>query len=175
MSDSTDRDSAAAEHQRAVQQFLLAARAVPASDWERSMTHEKWSPAQVAEHLRLTYVVVGQQLAGGAGIRVRAPWWLRFVLRRRILPRILSTGVFPVGARAPSELRPSAGPFEREPVLSALAVAANAAEAATARAWDNPSPSMTHHVFGGLRAPTALLLLTVHTAHHAGQLAPRAD
>lgn len=169
----SDRDSARAEHQRAVRQFLAAARAVPREAWERPARDQQWSPAQIAEHVRLAYAVVAQQLAGGSGLRVRTSWWLRLVLRWRLLPRILGTGTIPAGARAPRELRPGDGPFDREPTLSALEVSARVVEDAIVREWDSSAARMTHHVFGALRAPQALRFVTVHTAHHARQFAPR--
>jgi hypothetical protein len=173
VSDPSDRDNARAEHQRAVEQFLAAARAVPAEGWESARAGGDWSPAQVAEHVRLAYAVVAQQLAGGSGIRVRTPWWLRLVLRWRMLPRILAGDGIPAGARAPRELRPGDGPFDREQLLSALTTSARVTEDALLRAWDEPTARMTHHVFGALRAPQALRFATIHTAHHARQLVSR--
>lgn len=154
----------------AVAGYLAAARAVPGSAWERPMRDEKWSPAQVSEHLRLTYTLVQNELAGGSGLRIRTPWWMRMLLRWRFLPRILSRGVLPEGARAPRELRPGAGPFDRDAVLDALQVAARVAQESIARGWDDPNRVMTHHVFGRLALPTAMRFLTVHTEHHARQL-----
>lgn len=48
-----------AAHGRALAAFAARARAVPPDDWNRSPAPGKWSPGQVAEHLRLTYLVVG--------------------------------------------------------------------------------------------------------------------
>ncbi len=170
MSPPHDRDTATTSHMAAVESYLAAARAVPASAWERPMHDEKWSPAQVSEHLRLTYTLVQNELAGGSGLRIRTPWWLRMLLRRRFLPRILSRGVLPEGARAPRELRPGDGPFDRDAVLDALQVAARVAQESIARGWDDPNRVMTHHVFGRLALPTAMRFLTVHTEHHTRQL-----
>ncbi len=171
MSARSELDAATQAHHDAVETFLAAARAIPQDDWEHPLARSKWSPAQVAEHLRLTYTVVAQQLAGGTGIRVRTPWWLRTVLRWRVLPRILSRGIFPAGARAPREIRPGDGPFDREQTLSALLTSATVVEDGLAREWKGSPVRMTHHVFGALDTPTAARLLTVHTLHHARQLA----
>lgn len=162
--------TAAHTHHDAVQSFVSAARAVPPAEWERPLADGKWTPAQVAEHLRMTYALVAQQLAGGSGIRVRTPWWLRTVLRWRVLPRILSSGLFPRGARAPREIRPGDGPFDRDQTLSALLTSATVVEDALVRVWNGSPIRMTHHVFGALDTPTAAQLLTVHTLHHTRQL-----
>lgn len=170
MSPTNERDSAMTSHMGAVASYLDAARAVPDSAWERPMRDEKWSPAQVSEHLRLTYTQVQNELAGGSGLRIRSSWWLRTLLRWRMLPRILSRGQLPEGAKAPREIRPGNGPFDRDAVLDALQVAARATQDSIARGWDDPNRVMTHHVFGRLALPTAMRFLTVHTEHHARQL-----
>lgn len=170
MPPTADRDTATASHASAVASYLAAARAVPGEAWERPMQDEKWSPAQVSEHLRLTYTLVQNELAGGSGLRVRTSWWLRTLLRWRFLPRILSQGQLPEGAKAPREIRPGDGPFDRDAVLDALQVAARVAQESIARGWDDPNRVMTHHVFGRLALPTAMRFLTVHTEHHARQL-----
>lgn len=171
MSPPSARDAATQDHAAAVADFLAAARAIPDDAWERPMSSGKWSPAQVAEHLRLTYVVIQNELAGGSGLRIRTPWWLRLVLRWRLLPRILDTGKLPAGARASSEIRPGSGPFPRAQVLEALEVAARVAQESVARGWDDRGAGITHHVFGRVEMPRAMRFLTVHTAHHMRQLA----
>lgn len=164
----------AADHQAAVQEFLATARAVPERNWERPIASGKWSPAQIAEHLRLTYVIAQNELAGGSGMKVRTSWWLRAFLRWRLLPRILKTGQLPEGARASRELRPGDGPFDREQLLSALATSARNAEESIVRHWDDRPVHLTHHIFGGLDAATTMRFATVHTRHHARQIAERA-
>jgi len=164
------RDAARSAHAAAITAFLVAARKLPETAWERPMSAGKWTPAQVAEHLRLTYVVLQNELAGGTGLRIRTPWLIRQLLRLRILPRILATGRLPAGARASSEIRPGNGPFPRDQVLDALQVAANVAEESVARRWDERGAGITHHVFGHVDLPRAMRFLTVHTDHHTRQL-----
>jgi len=161
---------ARADHQRAIADFVAAARAVPADRWERRPDDAHWSPAQIVEHLRLTYDVVGAQFAGGPGLRVRTNWLLRALLRWKFLEGILERGIFPKGAAAPREIRPANGPFEREPLLAALQQAAAAAEERLFAHWNSPERVMTHHVFGALDTPQGARLATVHTLHHAKQL-----
>lgn len=102
----TDSAVSRAAHQASLQTFVASARGVPDAAWEVPITADKWSPAQIAEHLRMVYDVLGRQLAGGPGLQVRTSWWLRLVLRFRFLPRILEHGSIPAGARAPREARP---------------------------------------------------------------------
>ena len=171
-----DANEARSEHQRAVQEFLVTARAVSPAQWEHAIDAVTWSPAQIAEHVRMTYEVVDAQFAGsGTGLRVRTSRWQRLMLRWRFLGGILRTGVFPAGARAPREVRPGAGPFDQAVVLKALERAAESVDTGLTARWTDPDCVMTHHVFGGLRPPEALRLLTVHTRHHAAQLSARAS
>jgi len=156
-----------------MEQFLEHARRVPASEWETPLSPGKWSPAQVAEHLRLTYEVIGRETAGGPGIRVRTSWWLRMILRLRHLPSILTLGEIPGGALAPRELRPGPGPFEREPLLLALQASASGAEAAMTGSGGKGASGITHHVFGRLRPSEALRFATVHNQHHTRQITAR--
>lgn len=173
MTRDADWTAASAAHRRSVEQFLDHARRVPESVWETPLSPGKWSPAQVAEHLRLTYEVIGGEMAGGSGLRVRTSWWLRMILRLRYLPRILARGEIPGGALAPREIRPAPGPFDREPLLAALEAAASSAEAAITGDGGRRASGITHHVFGRLSPAEAIRFATVHNEHHTRQIAAR--
>jgi hypothetical protein len=164
-------DSAAicATHQQALAEFLESARAVDSASWERARDAETWSPAQIAEHVRLSYVVVGAPLTGGTGLRVRSPWWLRPFLRWRFLGGILDSARFP-RSRAPRELRPGPGPFDRDATLRAIASAAEELERNAVARWSDARAAVTHHVFGALGPADGLRLATAHTVHHTRQL-----
>lgn len=165
------RDPVAARdrHHRAVADFLTRARSVSDVDWEHARDPDGWTPAQIAEHLRLAYVVVGEGVVSGGGLRVRSAWWIRPLLRWRFLGGILERGRFP-RSKAPREIRPGPGPFPRDAVLGALEAAATATEAKITDRWSDPDCRVTHHVFGAMAPPEGLRLLTVHTEHHANQL-----
>ncbi len=165
-----DQTVARAAHQTSIQAFVASARAVPEEAWEVPTRSGQWSPAQIGEHLRMVYAVLGRQLAGGAGLEVRTSWWLRLILRFRFLPKILEQGRIPKGARAPREARPGPGPFPREPLLADLIELATRAEDTLASAARDREVTITHHVFGRLQAAQALRFLTVHNDHHARQL-----
>ena len=160
------------QHRRSVDTFISHAESVAPEEWELPLAPGKWSPAQVAEHVRLTYEVVCRELEGGHGIRLRSPWWLRPILRFRFLPMILRGGRLPAGARAPREIRPGAGPFPRTALLQSLRdVAVRAEEAMAVRSPG--APGFTHHVFGRLQAGDALRFAAVHNEHHTRQIAGR--
>lgn len=159
------------DHRRALDAFLARARAVDPANWNLPTREGKWSPAQVAEHLRLTYQVVGGELAGGTGLRIRSSWWLRTLLRFKVLPAILERGAIPANAGAPRELRPGPGPFDREATLAELTRLGAAFEATLP---SRASATVTHHIFGTLKVPAMLRFATVHLDHHSRQLPDRA-
>ncbi len=169
-----ERDVTAARerHRRAVAEFVRRAWSVTDEAWELQADPDAWTPAQIAEHLRLAYEVVGEGVVSGGGLRVRSAWWMRPLLRWKFLGGILERGRFP-RSKAPREIRPGAGPFPRELVLGALEAAAARTEARIAERWHDPDCRVTHHVFGAMAPPEGMRLLTVHTEHHAGQLAQR--
>lgn len=173
MTRDTDWTAASSAHRRSIEQFLEHARRVPPTEWEAPVSPGKWSPAQVAEHLRLTYEVIGREAAGGAAIRIRTSWWVRMILRLRYLPAILARGEIPGGAIAPRELRPGDGPFDRESLLAALQATAASTEAAITGAGGRRAPGITHHVFGRLSPAEALRFATVHNQHHTRQITGR--
>ncbi len=160
-------------HRTSLAAFAAAAKAVPDSRWNQAPAPDKWSPGQVAEHLRMTYVVVGGELEGKTGLTPRTPWWIRPLLRFRFLRRILKDGAVPAGAKAPRELRPGPGSFDRDRTLAALAEGAEAFEASLSRRWNDPAAAVTHHVFGRLSAAEMLRFAAVHLDHHARQLSGR--
>ena len=170
MRSSTDWPTALAAHRRSVDQFITAARAIPAAAWGAPIAPGKWSPAQTAEHLRLVYQVLGRELAGGPGLQIRTKWWQRLVLRAKFLPNILVKGKIPAGAPAPREARPGPGPFEREPLLAALLESAAATEQAMTERRSAPRAGVTHHIFGRLSLPQIVRFGTVHNDHHTRQL-----
>lgn len=161
---------AAGDHSAELATFVRHAGALDPAAWNAPVGEGKWTPAQITEHLRLTYDVLVRELEGGGGIRVRTPGWLRAWLRLRYLPGILKRGRVPRGARAPGEVRPGDGPFDREAQLTALRDSAERFVARLEPAWERPGTVLTHHLFGSLSAAQAFRFVTVHSRHHRAQL-----
>lgn len=164
------RLSAVADHRRAVNDFVQRSEALSSDAWHRSVADGKWSPAEIAEHLNLTYAALLQELAGGSGITVRTSRWKRWLLRWTILPRVLRYGRIPPGVRAVREVRPGDGPFDRAEELGRLRSQCELINAALGPDSKAPGARVTHPFFGKLDAQQALRFCTVHTAHHQRQL-----
>jgi DinB superfamily len=163
-------DELAAEHRQSIEAFVLAVHAVPEERWEQPLAEGQWTPAQVAEHLRLSYLIAGRELEGGEGLRVRLPWWMRLFVRLRYLGSILSKGRIPGKQRAPREIAPGPGPFERRATLAELGQRVRDLEAALGQRHRRGERGLSHHFFGKLSPSDALRFLTVHNQHHLRQL-----
>jgi uncharacterized damage-inducible protein DinB len=159
-----------ADHAAAVEQFATAIRQCPAESWAQPLAPGKWSPAELTSHLTESYQVLRTELGGGQGMQLRGRRLQRWIFRHTLLPRILATGLFPVGARAPRETRPRETAPDPEMALAALMRQATAFDqeltaCATGRV------RLTHAYFGPMSARQSLRLVAVHARHHAGQLA----
>ena len=102
-----DWDSLASDHAAAVEQFASIVRQLPSEAWDRPVSPGKWTPAEITSHLIESYRILRSELRGGPGMALRLSAVRRWVFRHTVLPRILATGHFPAGARAPRETRPS--------------------------------------------------------------------
>jgi uncharacterized damage-inducible protein DinB len=166
-----DWSALVAGHSAAVQEFALTCRKVPSHLWHQPITAGKWTPAQVANHLTESYRVLRGELGGAPGMQLRLGLVKRWVLRRTHLPRILMTGTFPAGARAPRETRPGDSSGDPDSCIQTLTTEAEGfVHELTERSQRGPV-RLTHAYFGRMSARQSLLLVTVHTRHHARQLA----
>jgi DinB superfamily len=161
--------AAVAGHRAALELYAVRAREIPPSEWDQPATPGKWSPGEITEHLRLALETLEGELRGEGAMRCLLPWWKRFLLRQTILPRILSTGRFPRGVRAPREIRPASTDATPAAALSRLSATAERFAAACV-AQRTLARRLTHPYFGGLPLSRFHRLLAAHTLHHREQL-----
>jgi hypothetical protein len=157
------------EHRRAIGDCAESIRSVSLRDWTVACAEGKWSPAQIAEHLRMAYDPPLAELGGGAGFALRLPWWKRRLLRWKALPLILRGG-FPKGAPAPREIRPTSHSATPDEAASLLPRAAEEFLRELAETARRRPVRLTHPYFGGLTALETVTLLTSHARHHQSQL-----
>ena len=159
------------DHRAALEAFIATAEAMSANAWNARRPGDKWSPAQIAEHLRLTCETIQAELERRGGFRVRTGWVRRSLLRAVVMPRILRSRRFPQGAPAVREIRPDAAarPDRRE-TLDALRRRADSLVAALEAADPERVPSVTHPFFGRLDPLKGLDLSTIHVQHHHAQI-----
>lgn len=158
-------------HRGALDDFVAIAEAIAPADWSSPVQETKWSPAEITEHLRLSYVAVRAELAGKGGLRIRTRWWQQRLFRLLYLPGILNRGRFPRGVPAIREIRPTSGPFERQQLLAAFREegerfldAAGSAAAGGA--------TISHPFLGSLSLVEGIRFMTRHVRHHQAQIVP---
>lgn len=164
-------EDAAAEHRAAVDTASGAIETQDPARWKEPVAAGKWTPAEIAQHLSLSYAPAIEELGGGAGFPVRLSWLPRTFARAVVMPRILR-GRFPRRAPAPRETRPRGGAPDPAAGADALRRSAAEFERRLAEAHAAGSARVTHPYFGRLDAVTILRILAVHAAHHRAQLPP---
>lgn len=157
------------EHRDAVRRFVATAEGLGSDAWTRPRAPGQWTPAEIAEHLVLSYETALRELAGGPGIRPRATGWRQRLLRWVLLPHILFHRRFPVRAVAPREIRPTGAHGDRGAVLARMRELAARAERELDAARGTGA-LVTHPYFGGLPAVRTLRFLAIHIEHHLRQL-----
>ncbi|HUP46918.1 MAG TPA: DinB family protein [Thermoanaerobaculia bacterium] len=158
-------------HGEAASALADTAEKLAGARWLTPRAEGKWTPAEIVEHLNLSYETLLRELAGGKGMQVRTKLWQRLLLRFTLMPKLLRGGKFPL-ARAPRETRPAAANPDpvsaiaafRERSLRLDALAAEVVASGRRR-------KLTHAYFGSASVPKAVLLCARHVQHHQKQLA----
>ncbi len=158
-------------HAAAVSDLASAAERVPEPRWRAARAEGKWSPAEIVEHLSLTFDVLLRELEGGGGMKILTKPWQRILLRITMAPRILRGGAFPKGTRAPRELRPAMPSLDQRAAIAAFREkAARFSDAAAKARAARPRTRLTHPYFGRSSLANAFVLAARHIEHHRKQL-----
>ena len=159
------------EHQVALAGYLDVAGALPDAAWSRPWQAGKWTPAQITEHLAMTYRVFIGEVGGGQPMQLKLTPFRRRVLKALMLPHMLFHRTFPRGARAPRELRPAeAGLLPRGEALAQMRELGERFEREAARARAAGWSGVTHPYFGMIDLTRGMRLCAVHLEHHRRQL-----
>ncbi len=159
------------EHADAVAAFTVTAINIPEGEWSAVPDPEKWTPAQVTEHLTLVYEVLLQELNGGSGMRVVTNFWQKALARWLILPGIIKTGIFPGRARAPKETRPLSVRADQKSAVATFEELAQSFQEKVQVAYTrDPNSKLTHAYFGSYPLDSAVLLCAKHVLHHGKSL-----
>lgn len=162
-------DSTLADDRKALAGFLDAARRIPVAAWTSPRGPGKWSPAQIAEHVALSYELSLAAMRG-AFPGAAAPTLVRPLIRTFFLQPVLRNGRFKTGGKAPAAFRPSPAPGPAEVVLPRLEAAVGAFEQALKAEVAAGHPSMNHPFFGKVSLVDYLRLQVIHLNHHRNQL-----
>lgn len=162
-------ERALGEHRAAVATYLALVDAMDDAAWRRPYLPGRWSPAQITEHLALSYEALLREMAGEGAMRPRARPWLQTVLRWLYLPHVLFHRSLPLRAAAPREMRPGPEPPEKEAARSRLEAAARRFEDGAGAALARGPGRLTHPYFGPVPLLRGVRFLAVHVEHHRRQ------
>ena len=163
-------DAAAREHRTALAAYVARAGRLTNERWGAPRAPGKWSPAEISEHLALTYEVGLTELRGGPSPEIRTSFWQRLVLRWFVMPKLLTGGALTRPVKAPREVRhPVAG--EQVATLARLEELAATLERELDTAAARGPVRFTHPYFGALDAVQVLGFCAFHARHHEAQVA----
>jgi hypothetical protein len=164
----TEIETALADNRAAIEEFVAAARGVDSAAWSRPRGEGKWTAAQIAEHLAITYEYNRKVITGTAG--KGAPAFLRPLARWFIVTRTLKAGTFTRKGKAPKIFQPTAAPPAAPVVLDRLARAVAGFESDIRSGHPEARHTVAHPFFGTLPTVDYLRLQAIHTRHHRSQL-----
>jgi hypothetical protein len=155
-------------NRRSVAEFLDRARRVDLAGWSRSPASDRWSPAQITEHVALAYEHTRGLLSGDR--QSGLPRLLRPVVRFFYVRPVLRTGKFPPRGKAPPPFRPTGSPAPADSLCQRLETAARGLETDLERLLAEGRDSLEHPIFGRVPSSDVLRFQAYHTAHHRQQL-----
>ncbi len=164
-----DLNTAIAEHRQAVDEFAATARAVDGARWTVHPAEGKWSPAQIVEHIALTYeysrAVLNNNPPGPS-----APRFLRPLVRIFFVNPVLKNGRFTRKGTAPAMFQPTSVPPDADELLPRLETALRGFEEELRAADRSGRSTVDHPFFGKMPVTDYLRLQTIHARHHRAQL-----
>ena len=166
----TEIETAIAENRKALDEFIAAARAVPAARWQAPRAEGAWSPAQIVEHLAVTYEFNRQVVAGtapGIPLLLRP---MRPLLRYVVITSTLKAGRFTRKGRTPKFLKPSETPPAIDVVVARLNAAVTGLESDLRSRHPEARHSIAHPAFGTVTTHDWIRVQAIHLRHHRDQL-----
>ena len=168
----TELETHIADHRKAIDEFIAAARAVEASRWNTPRAEGAWSPGQVAEHLALIYQYNRQVATGTAPSPI--PWLLRPVVQRLargiVVDGTLKAGRFTRKGRAPRVFQPPATAASSADVLARIDAGVRGFEADIRSRHPEARRTVAHPIFGEIATSDWVRLQAIHVRHHLSQL-----
>lgn len=157
------------EHARAVDALIARIESIAPERWGEPAPAMSWTPAQIAEHLALTYEAGLRELSGEGAMHLRLTPLRRRLLRWFLLPHMLFHRTLPIRAVAPREVRPGEAGADQREIVPRLRELARTFEAEISRAGDSGG-GLTLPYFGVIPPLRTLRFVTVHLEHHTRQL-----
>ena len=167
----TEIETAIAENRKAIEEFIEAARAVPPERWQAPRAEGAWSPAQIAEHLAITFEFNRKVVAGTAPpLPALIRPFVQPLLRRVVITKTLEAGRFTRKGRTPKFLKPSETPPAVDAVLARLNAAVAGLESDLRSRHPEARHTVSHPAFGRLVTHDWIRVQAIHVRHHLVQL-----
>ncbi len=160
----SDIAAALSENAKQVEHFIAALPGVR-DTWNVPVHPGKWSPAQVAEHIVLSYRETTALAGGDMSGFPKVPALLRPLIRSLGMKRVLRTGTF-MKSRTFKSLTPLAGPATPEEAAVQIRAAVGEFESS----FKALRGRMEHPAFGAVEPADYVRFLGFHTVHHERQL-----
>lgn len=164
-----DLNTTIADNHAAVLEFIVTARSLSARQWTTPRAPGKWTPAQITEHLAITYEY-GVTLAKGEA-KGGIPFFLKPLARRMIVDSTLKAGRFTRKGRTPRMFEPAKVSSDADIVLPRLEKAVDDFERAIVSGSPEARHTLNHPFFGKIATTDYLRLQAIHARHHHEQLA----
>ena len=164
----TELETQIADNRAAVDDFIATASRLSPATWRAPRAEGAWSPAQIAEHLAITYEYNRKVVTGTAG--KGAPKFLQPLARWFIVTKTLKAGAFTRKGRAPKIFQPTSTPEAAPPLLIRLTNAVRGFENDIRSGHPEARHNVAHPFFGTLPTVDYLRLQAIHTRHHRSQL-----
>ncbi len=162
-----DITTAAADSRAALEELITAAEAAE-SRWTTPREPGKWSPAQVTEHVAITFEQAASMMSGEAHGFPSVPFFVKPIARTFVLNRTIKSGTFP-SAKTFKAFDPPAGP-ESPAAARARLMAAHDRYIAACTACDERDGLIESSVFGRVPSEDYMRFMTLHTLHHRKQI-----
>ena len=164
----SDLAAAIGQNRAHVEHFIATMLAVRGT-WTTPVRPGKWSPAEVCEHIVLSYRKAAALVRGEASDFPKAPRLLRPLIRNLAFDRVIKRGAFMGRARTFKAITPDAVAASPDDAVEQLREAVAECETALETLGET---ALAHPMFGAVPAADYLRFLAVHTLHHQKQLTP---
>jgi hypothetical protein len=165
----TELETSIADNRAAVNEFVATATSLDGPRWTMPRAPGAWTPAQIVEHVTITYEYSRDVTLGKPQSR-SLPGFLRPLLRRFVVDSALKAGKFTRKAKAPGMLKPTAAAPSRAEAVQRLEAAVASFEAAIRSGHPQARHFVVHPFFGRVATTDYLRFQALHTRHHRAQL-----
>ena len=137
-------------------------------NWTTPRAHNKWSPAQVVEHVARSFDEGAKLVAGEDNILPTMPSFARPLMRMFFFDRIIKKGKFPT-VKTVDPLDPESGPDSPEAAADRINASLERF-VASCQACANKGGDVNSGAFGKVSVEDYANFMALHTVHHTAQI-----